>query len=101
MKDPVEIQLPGRDLLFIVLGMEKTQSRAAVILFDDISLDLCYCSAIGSRQSLMEVFVIRYTHVVNWFIASRTDWLRSSNSFPFVPWSRARQMSAQFSTSST
>ena len=48
-----------------------------------------------------KVRVADITHVASWLIASRTELLRSSNLFPFSSWSRAVQMSAQASPSST
>ena len=41
------------------------------------------------------------THVINWLIASQTDWLRSSSLFLPSPQSSARQISAQLSPIST
>ena len=49
----------------------------------------------------LKVCVTDGTHVVSRLIASRTELLRSSNLFPFSPWSRAVQTSAQTSPSST
>ena len=48
-----------------------------------------------------KVCVADVTHVVSRLISSRTELLRSLNLFPFSPWSRAVQTSAQASPSLT
>jgi hypothetical protein len=102
MEDPVQFQSPGSNRVFIVRRMEEARNRVALALLDDIPLYLRYGPAIkrivGQPSKLRTAGL---THVVNWLIASHTDRLRSSNLFPFVPRSRAVQISAQFSPIST
>ena len=102
MKDPVEVQPPGGNRVFIALGVEKARNYVALALLQDLPLDLRHgptiTCAVGQPSKLRTV---GSTHVVNWFMASDTDRPRSSSFFPFVPRSRALQISAQFSPSST
>jgi hypothetical protein len=102
MEDPVEFQSPSGNYVFIVLRMEKARNWVTLALFDDIPLDLRYGPAIKRVVSQpSQPCTTGSTHVVSWFIASHTDRLRSSSLFPFVPRSRAVQISAQFSPIST
>jgi hypothetical protein len=48
VKDPVEVQSPGGNHVFIVLRMEKTRNWVTVALFDDTPLDLRYGPAIST-----------------------------------------------------
>jgi hypothetical protein len=74
----------------------------ASTLFGDLPLDLRNSSAVKCViGELSKVCTTGLAHVINWFIASRTDCLRSSGFFPFIPRSSAAQMWAQFSPSST
>ena len=73
-KDPVEVQPPGCDRLFIVLRVEKSRDRISFAPLDDIPLDLSHSPAIASLVSeLPKVHIPGSTHVVNSPIASNTD----------------------------
>ena len=74
MKDPVEIQPPGRDRLFIVLRMKHPGGRISSTPLDDVLLDLGHSPVIGSSGSEWPgVCVAGSTHVVNCPIASNMD----------------------------
>jgi hypothetical protein len=74
MEDPVEVQPPGGDRLFVVLRVEKPRDRIPFALLNDLPLDLCHSPAIGSMASQMCTKCISagFTDVVNCSIASRT-----------------------------
>ena len=46
MKDPIEVQPPGRDRLLIVLGVEESRDRISFTPLDDVPLDLGHSPAI-------------------------------------------------------
>jgi hypothetical protein len=82
--------------------MEESGNRVPFALFDDLRLDLCHGPTVRNIVSdISRLCITGLTHVISWFIASHTDWLRSPSFFPFIPRSRALQMSAQLSPSST
>ena len=66
--------------------------------FFSISATVLRCSVVSQ---LPEGYIGGLTYVMNRFIASRTDRLRSSRFFPFVPRSRVLQILAQLSPRST
>jgi len=102
MEDPVEVQLPGSDCFLVILRMHKPRDCVPSTPLDDLPLDSCHSSAIKTTVSkLSKLCITCLAHVVNWFIASLTDWLRSFSFFPFIPRSRALQISAQTNPSST
>ena len=102
-KDPIELRVPAGNHLFIIRRMPNSRHRIASTLLDDLILYFCDSSAIESAvgEEARKCNIAGPTHVVNWLIASHTDWLRSSSLLPFMPRSRALQMSAQNSPSST
>ena len=74
MKDPVEIQPPGRNRFFIVLRVEYPRDSTSSTTLDDVLLDLGHSPAIGDLVSEYPgVCVDGSTHVVNCPIASKTD----------------------------
>ena len=74
MKDPVEVQPPVRDRLFIVLRLEEASDPISLTPLNDIPLYLGYCPATESSVSeFPDVFIAGSTHVVNCPIASNTD----------------------------
>ena len=48
VKDPVQVQLPGGDCLFVVLRMEKSRDRIPLALFFRLSLNLSHSPVTGS-----------------------------------------------------
>ena len=40
MKDPVQVQSPGRNCLLVILRVEKPRHRVSLALFDSLPLDL-------------------------------------------------------------
>ena len=74
MKNPIEVQLPGRDRFLVILCMDKSRKRIPSALLDDIFLDLCNGPAIDSVVSkLCMIYVPDLIHLVSCSIASRTD----------------------------
>ena len=66
MKNPIEIQLPGSNCLFIVLGMEESRDGIPSALLDDLPLNLAHSSAIGELVGQpLEVCIVVPAHVVN------------------------------------
>ena len=51
MKDPVEVQSPGRNPFFIILRVEKARNNASITQLDNGSLDLRYSPAINETVS--------------------------------------------------
>jgi len=102
-EDPVELGLPSGNYLLVIPRVKKSRGRIAPALLDDLILYFRDCP--GSKgmisRGTRNYGTAGPTHVVNWFIASHTDWLRSSNFFPSIPRSRALQISEQNSPSST
>ena len=89
LKDPIEFSPPGRNLFSIDLRTDKARDWVALALLGDIPFDLYYGSAIGRIVCQpSKLYTVGSTHVVSWFITSRTDWLRWSTPLPFVPRSR-------------
>ena len=74
MEDPVEVQPPGGDRLFIVLCVEKPRGHIPFALLNDLPLDLCHSPAIGSMASQLCTKRVSagFTDVVNCSIASKT-----------------------------
>ena len=102
VKDPIEVQLPGSDRLFVVLCVKESRDRISFTLLDDLPLNLADSPVIErSVGRPLDVCMVVAAHVVNRSIAPRTDWLSSSSCFPFNPRSRAWQTSAQDKPSST
>jgi hypothetical protein len=74
VKNPVELQLPTGNHFFVILRLEESRDGVPPTPFDDFLLDLCHSPAIGSIVSeLSKPCTADSTHVVIWFIASRTD----------------------------
>ena len=74
MKDPVEIQPPGRDRLLVVLCVEHPGDPISFTPLHNVPLDLSHSSAIWSIVSESPgVCIAGPTHVVNCPIASNTD----------------------------
>jgi len=103
LKNPVEVQLPGRDFLLVALCMEMSRNHVPFALLDDPPSDLRQGPEVGSETSSTNHLagIAGVTHVVSCLIASHTELLRSFNLFPSSPRSRAVQTSAQASPSST
>lgn len=74
MENPIEILLPGRNRVLVVFGVEKARNWVTLALLDHLLLDLRHRPAITYIVSdASELPTTRSTHVVNWFIAWRTD----------------------------
>ena len=74
MKDPVEVQPPGRDHIPIVLCVEESSDHIPLTPLGDLPLDLGHSPAIECFVSeLPGVLILSSTHVVNCPIASDTD----------------------------
>ena len=74
MKNPIEVQLPGRDRFLVILRMDKPRKWIPSALLDDVFLDLCNGPAINSVvDKLCVIRVPDLIHLVNCSIASRTD----------------------------
>jgi hypothetical protein len=70
MKDPIEVQPPGGNRLFITFCVEKARNRVALALLDDLPLDLRHGPTIArivNKSSKSQNTGSNY--VVNWFIA--------------------------------
>ena len=81
--------------------MKKSRDCIPSAPFDDIPLYFCDSPTTESTLVELKRLIAGSTHVVSWPIASRTDWVNSSNRLSFLPRSRALQMSAQDNPSST
>jgi hypothetical protein len=102
VKDPVEVQLPRSDRLFITLRVEKSGDRISFAQLDDLPLDLGHSSAIEALVSKpLGVHANGQTYSLSSSIASKTDGLSSSGCFPCNPRSSALHTSAQDKPSST
>ena len=74
MKDPVEVQPPGCNSLFVVLRMEHPGDPVSFTQLDGVLLDLGHGPAIGNLVSeSTDECTAGSTHVVNCPIASNTD----------------------------
>ena len=51
VKDPVELQLPARDRLFVGLRVEMSRDRTSFLPIDDVPVDLGHSPAIESSMS--------------------------------------------------
>ena len=70
MEDPIEVQPPGSDRLFIVLCMNKSGETIPSGLLHDPLLDLRHCPAIGSVVSgSCTTCIAGSTHLVSCSIA--------------------------------
>ena len=66
VEDPIEVQLPARDILFIAFCTEEPGNRIPSSLLDDLSLYFRHGSAIGkSGVRPLDQCIIVSTHVVN------------------------------------
>ena len=66
MKDPIEVQSPGRDRLFIILRVEHPRQPVSFTPLFDVPLDLGHGPAIESLVSEWPgVCIAGSTHVVN------------------------------------
>jgi hypothetical protein len=90
LEDPEEVIPPNRNLVFIVLRVEKSGDWIPFALFDDLRLDFGDRSEIETSVSgsLVEN-IAGMAHVVNCPIAPSTDRLSSSNRLPSTPRFRA------------
>ena len=74
VKDPVEVQPPARDCLFVVLCVEHPRDPISFAPLDNVPLDLSHSPAIWNFVSeSLATCVAGSTHVVNCTIASNTD----------------------------
>jgi hypothetical protein len=85
LKDPDQVLLPSRNFVLIVLGEEESEDRIPFTPLDDLPLHLCQGSAIETSVSGSLGARIA-THAFRVPIASRTDWLSSSDRLPFNLW---------------
>lgn len=103
VKNLVEFQLPSSNLVLIALRVENSRNMAAPPLFDGFPLNIRdgpdKVRFIVSKPAKLRT--TGSTYIVNWFIASHTDGLRSFSRFPPIPLSSALQILAQSSPSST
>ena len=67
VKDPVEVQPPGGDCLFVALRVEKTTDRISFApALDDVPLDLGHSPAVEiSVSESPNVHIVGSTHVAN------------------------------------
>ena len=74
MKDPVEVQPPAGDLIFIVLRVEVSRDPISLALLDNVHLNLGHGSVIEGLVSGSpgEIFIAGAAHRVNCPIASNT-----------------------------
>jgi len=73
MKNPIEVQPPSSNRLFVV-RVEKSRDRIPFTLFDDFPLDLGHSPAVESTvRKSPGVCIPGPTHVVNCSIALRVD----------------------------
>ena len=101
-EDPLKLGVPISNGLLIIPCVKKSRDHfTSALLRDPI---LYFRDSPGSKVMIsrrnQNYGTDGPTHVVSWVIASHTDWLRSSF-FPFIPRSRALQMSEQRNPSST
>jgi len=101
LKNLVKVRPPGGDHFLVGLCMQMSRNRTSFSLFHDIPFDLRYSPGETVVNVAPKVCVADVAHFVSRLIASRTELSRSFNLFPFSPWSRAVQTSAQASPSST
>ena len=76
MKNPVEVQPPGRDRLLVVLRVEHPREPISLAPLDDVLLDLGHSPTIESlvgESPDVRIPGPDSTHVVNCPIASNTD----------------------------
>jgi len=74
MKDPVQVQPPGGNCLFIVLRVEMSRDHIPFAPVDDAPPNLGHSPAIESSVSASpSMSTAGPTHVVNRSIASSTD----------------------------
>ena len=84
MKDSDKVLLPNSNLVPIALRKDKSGNPIPFTLFVDRPLDLGHGPAIETSVSgSLGAYVSVLAHVVRSPIASRTDWLSSSNRLPF------------------
>ena len=84
MKNSDEILFPSCYLLLVALREDEPKDWIPFTLLDDLPLDPPQGSAIQTLVSgLLAVRITGPAHEVNSPIASRMDWLRTSNCFPF------------------
>jgi hypothetical protein len=100
LEDIVEVQLPGGDLLFVVLNAEVSRDCTPFAPLDQLPVDVHHGPTIEYFSGRSEVDVVGSTHNFNRSIAQYTGGLSSSGFFPFVPVSSARQTLAQSDPSS-
>ena len=104
MKDPIEVQPPGGDRLFLILCVCTNRHYMPFPLLDDLPLDpRCRggSTVCGVVNEVPKMCVAAAARVVSWLVASCTESLSSFNRSPFNPQSRAVQTSAQANPSST
>ena len=74
MKDPVEVQPPGGNCLFIILRVEMSRDYVPFTPLDDAPPNLGHGPAIeNSISTSPDMSTAGLTHVVNSSIASNTD----------------------------
>jgi hypothetical protein len=100
LEDIVEVQLPGGDLLFVVLGAEVSRDYTPFAPLDQLSVNVRYGPTIEYFSGRSEMDAAGSTHNFNRSIAQHMGGLSSSGFFPFVPVSSARQTLAQSDPSS-
>ena len=84
VKDPDEVLLPSRNLLFIAFRENELDDRIPFTLLDDLPLDPRQGSAIETLVSgSLAVYITRLAYTVRSPIASKTDWFSLSGRFPF------------------
>ena len=75
MKEPVEIQPPGRDSFFVALRVEKARNGISFPQLDGVPLDLRHSPTVKSTISKSDTIhtLAGSTHVVSCSIASNID----------------------------
>ena len=74
LKDPAEVQPPSGDRISIIPRLENPRDHVPSTLLDDLPIDLRHSSMMKLIVSVLsELCIAGWTHIVNWFIASRTD----------------------------
>ena len=87
LKDPDQILLPSGNLVFIVLREDESEESIPFTPLDDLPLHIYQVSAIGTSVSGSPgVHIAAMAHAFRFPIASRTDWLSSSDRLPFNLW---------------
>ena len=71
VENPIEIQLPVSNFLFVAPRVDESRGRISSSLLDDLSLNLGHSSMI--QRSVSRSFVTVLAHVANCWIASSTD----------------------------